>query len=89
VDVEDGVYRFFDEMGRLLVPRFIASVERRSLLFGAIKSIGSGNFELELDPQDQGSAFETSIANVVAINPNPRFPTITDLTRHIAENRRR
>jgi hypothetical protein len=74
VDVEDGVYRFFDEMGRRLIPRFIAPVERRSLLFGAIKSIGSGNFELELDPQDQGSAFETSIASVVAINPNPRFP---------------
>jgi hypothetical protein len=83
------VYSFFDELGRRLLPRFIAPVERRSLLFGAIKSVGGGNFELELDPQDEGSAFETSLANVVAINPNVRFPTIADLARHVAENRRR
>src|SRR5712692_9833629 len=89
VDVEDGVYRFFDELGRHLVPRFIAPVEKRSLLFGAIKSVGGGSFELELDPQDQGSAFETSLANVVAIDPNPRFATIADLARHVAETRRR
>ena len=89
VDVEDGVYRFFDELGRRLVPRFIGPVERRSLLFGAIKSVGGGNFELELDPQDQGSAFETSLANVVAIEPNQRFATIADLARYVAENRAR
>src|SRR5262245_29976417 len=89
VDVEDGVCRFFDELGRRLIPRFIAPVERKSLLFGAIKSVGSGNFELELDPEDQGSAFEASLTKVVAINPNPKFPTIGDLVRHVAENRQR
>jgi hypothetical protein len=88
VDVEEGVYRFFDELGRRLVPRFIAPVERRSSLFGAIKSVRGGNFELELDPQDQGSAFEASLSNVVAIEPNPRFSTIRALVRHVAENRR-
>lgn len=73
VDVEDGVYRFFDEMGRRLVPRFIASVERRPQLLGLFTSIDGGSFELELDPQDDGSAFETSLANVVVIEPNGRF----------------
>jgi hypothetical protein len=88
VDVEDGLYRFFDEMGRPLVPRFIAPVERNSLLFGTITTVGGGFYELELDLQDQGPSFETSLGSVVAINPNPSFPTIADLARHVAENRR-
>jgi hypothetical protein len=89
VDVEDGVYSFFDELGQRLVPRFSAPVDRASLLFGAIKSVGGGSFELERDPQDEGSAFETSLANAVAIEPNLRFTTIADLARHVAEKRRR
>ena len=88
VDVEDGVYRFFDELGRSLVPRFTAPVERGSLLFGLIKSVGGGSFQLELDPQEEGSAFETSLASAVAIEPNRSFITIADLARHVAEKRR-
>lgn len=86
IDVEEGAFRFFDELGRRLVPRFTASVRRTSLLFG-IKLVGGGNFELDLDPQDQGSAFETSLVNVVAIEPNPWFATIADLAHYVAENR--
>lgn len=89
VDVEDGVYRFFDDLGRPLVPRFITRVERGSLLFGAVKTVGGGVFELELDPQDKGLSFAESLANAVAINPNSRFPTIADLASHVAEYRRR
>jgi len=88
VDVEDGVYSFFDELGRSLVPRFTAPVKRASLLFGAIKSVEGGSFELERDPLDDGSAFERSLANAVAIEPNRRFRTIADLARHVAEKRR-
>jgi len=88
IDVEEGAYRFFDELGRSLVPRFSAPVRRTSLPFG-IKLVGGGNFVLDMDPQDQGSAFETSVANVVAIEPNRWFATIADLARYVAENRRK
>ena len=88
VDVDDGVYQFFDELGRRLVPRFIAPVERTSLLFGAMKSVGGGNFELELDSQDQGSAFDAALAKVVAINPNPNFATVAELAHYVADNRK-
>jgi len=88
VDLEDGIYRFFDELGRRLVPRFIAPVERRSIFLGVFTTIGGGSFELELDPQDDGSAFETSLANVVVIEPNGKLTTILDLARHVAEKRR-
>ena len=88
VDVESGTFRFFDELGRSLIPRFTAPVKWSSLLFG-IKLVGGGNFELDLDPDDQGSAFEASLANVVAIEPNRWFATIPDLVSYVAENRKR
>jgi hypothetical protein len=89
VDVENGVYGFFDELGRRLVPRFIAPVQRKSLFFGILKSVGGGNFDLELASQQEASDFETSLANVVAIEDNPMFATVADLARYVAENRRR
>jgi hypothetical protein len=83
-----GTFRFFDELGRSLIPRFISPVRRSSWLFG-IQSVVGGNFELDLDPQDQGSAFETSLANVVEIEANRWFATIADLANYVAENRKR
>ena len=87
IDVEEGAFTFFDELGRRLVPRFTAPVRRSPLLFG-IGLVGGGNFELDLDPDDQPS-FETSLANAVAIEPNRWFATLGDLGRYVAENRPR
>ena len=89
VDVENGVYRFFDKSGRRLLPRWSIPVERRFLLFRPLESADCGSFELELDPHDDGSAFQASLANVVAIEPNTMFETIADLARHVADNHRR
>jgi hypothetical protein len=86
-DVEDGVYRFFDESGRQLLVHWISFVERRSL-FGGNESVGGGRFELELDPKDDGSGFEVSLSNVVALAPNPTFETIEDLADYVSANRR-
>ena len=88
VDVENGVFTFFDELGRRMVPIFIKPVSRTSLFFGAFKLVGGGNFELELDDQDDGSAFEKAIASDVAIEANPRFESVTDLARYVSDNRR-
>ena len=76
----------FDELGRPLVPRFITPVRRSPALFG-VGLVGGGNFELDLDSEDQ-SAFETSLANAVAIEPNRWFATLGDLGRYVAENRK-
>ena len=86
IDVEEGAFRFFDELGRPLVPRFITPVRRSPALFG-VGLVGGGSFELDLDPEDQ-SAFETSLANAVAIEPNRWFATLGDLGRYVAENRK-
>ena len=88
IDVESGEFRFFDELGRRLIPRFTTPVRHTSLPFG-IELVGGGDFELDLDSNDQGSAFESSLANAVEIEPNRWFATIADLASHVAENRKR
>jgi hypothetical protein len=88
VDVEDGVYSFFDEYGRRLVPIIIKPVSRTSLFFGAIKSVGGGHFKLELDARDDGSTFDQAIATAVAIDRNRWFASVADLARHVSDNRR-
>ena len=88
IDVEEGTYHFFDEYGRRLKPRIISPVRRTSLPFG-VNLIGGGNFDLELDPADEGVAFDTLLARTIAIEPNLGFHTIADLGRYVRENRRR
>src|SRR5215470_1144625 len=87
IDVEQGTFRFFDELGRSLVPRWITPVRKTSLPFG-IKLVSGGHFELVLDREDH-STFESSLASAVAIEPNRLFATIPDLASYVAANRSR
>ena len=87
IDVEEGTWHFFNEYGRRLKPRIITAVRRTSLPFG-VKLIGGGSFDLEPDPEDEGAAFDTLLANAVNMEPNRSFATIADLARHVNENRR-
>ena len=88
VDVEEGTFQFFDELGRTLIPRFTSPVRRSSLFFG-IKIVGGGNFDLDVDPHDDESNFDKAVANAVVIEPNRWFATIEEMTHYITENRRR
>jgi hypothetical protein len=87
IDVDSGIYHFFDEDGRPLKPRIISPVGRTSLGFG-VKMISGGNFELELDLDAEGTTFDELVAKAVAIEPNPRFATIADLKHYVDNNRR-
>jgi hypothetical protein len=87
VEVEDGVYSFFDEYGRRLVPIMIQPVSRTSVFFGRMKWVGGGTFKLELDTHDDGSAFDNAIATTVAIDRNRWFASVADLARHVSDNR--
>ena len=88
IDVEEETYRFFDELGRTLIPRFTSPVRRSSWLFG-ITTVSGGDFELDVDPHDDGSNFDKSVANAVVIEPNRWFATIEQMAHYIAENRKR
>ena len=86
VDVEDGVYQFFDDKGRRLIPRMVVPVERTSLPFG-IKLVGNGDFDLELAPTADDGAFDELLASAVDIEPNQWFATKSDLARHVSNRR--
>jgi len=86
VDVEDGVYRFFDEGGRRLIPRFTLPVKRSKLIFGTL--VGGGSFELDLDPQDDGSCFDAALADAVGMETTVSFRSLADLALFVEENRR-
>ena len=88
VDVEEQTYRFFDELGRTLIPRFTSPVRRSRLIFG-IKVVGGGNFELDVDPHDDGSNFDEAVAKAVVIESNRWFATIEEMAHYVTENRKR
>ena len=88
IDVEADIYTFFNEYGQRLSARIISPVRRTSLPFG-MKLVGGGNYELDLDANDKGTAFDTLLGDAVVIEPNRDFATIPDLARFVAENRRR
>lgn len=88
VDVEDGVYRFFDEKGQRLIPRFTSPVKRSKLIFGIIHSVHGGNFELDLDPYDDGSCFDGALVDAVGIEPTESFRSLADLALFVVKNRR-
>ena len=87
IDVEEGTYNFFDDYGRRLIPRITTPVRRTSLPFG-VKLVGGGDFDLELDREDRGAAFDSLLANTVAIERNPKFATLADLADYVARKRR-
>ena len=88
IDVEARSFTFFNEYGQRLSARVISAVRRTSLPFG-MKLVGGGNYELDLDADDKGTAFDTFLGDALAIEPNADFATIADLARFVAENRRR
>jgi len=87
VDVEDGVYRFFDEGGRRLIPRFTLPVKRSQLIFGT-RLVGGGSFELDLDPHDDGSSFDAALAKAVGIELTELVRSLADFALFVVENRR-
>jgi len=88
VDVEDGVYRFFDEEGRRLIPNFTSPVKRSKVIFG-IQAVEGGSFELDLDPYDDGSCFDGALADAVGMETTESFRSLTDLASFVAQNRRK
>jgi hypothetical protein len=87
IDVQNGVYSFFDQHGRRLIPRFTQPVETNSSLFGLWGSVGGGSFELDSDPLDDGSTFEAMLASAAALGPNPWFASIDEVARSVRDSR--
>jgi hypothetical protein len=87
VDVEDGVYSFFNELGQRLIPVAVNPVSRTSSFLG--KAISGGDFDLRLDRSDDGTAFERAIAEAASLVPNTNFSSVSDLASYVRNNQGR
>lgn len=83
IDVETGVWKFFDENGHLLRPVFTQPNKVRKLL-GTVSSIEQGEFSLEpADPGPNPTLLEAINSNSVYLNNASRFPSIDSLRSYL------
>lgn len=76
VDVEDGSWLFWDEVGMALAPEFLASNHRGRL------AVGSGTYHLI--PAPHLPSLTQTLATLHAIEANPHFATLAALRAHLA-----
>ncbi len=85
LDVESGVFVFYDEDGTWLRPRFTRPNRRR--FFGVL--LEQGSFEVErsdaLDPAVD--PFDVALAEAQALKPNKYFATLDAIRQHLASMR--
>jgi hypothetical protein len=78
IDVEGGVYRFYDEDGTRLEPRFTVPNKVRSFL-GIVSSVESGKFELVRASDAGESDILKCLHDAVLLNPNPWFKDLEEV----------
>jgi hypothetical protein len=75
VDVEEGIFSFFDESGSLLLPYFIES-NKKGKLFGLFGWVSSGVFDLKKSEEDIPYTIEEALDNTVSIDSNKYFDSL-------------
>jgi len=88
VDVQSGVWWFFDEAGRPLVPVFDVPVKETRVL-GLFRMVDSGKYHLE--PGDSSHPLYVdplwlSLLEAVVLEPNPHFASLEHLKAALRSN---
>ena len=78
IDVESGVFKFYDEDGQPLKPVFDVPVRRRRVLW-FIWSIESGRYHLEADPTLREDPIWVALHETQYLRPNGRFASLDDV----------
>ena len=88
IDVESGVFVFYDEDGTWLAPKFTKQNRHRRFLWGSILS--QGTFELIRNPvlEPTVDTFEIAIKEAVHLAPNKHFKTLDEIASYVALQRR-
>ncbi len=82
IDVESGVWQFYDAQGKPLKPHFHTPNVVKKHLFGLITSIASSqNFDLV--PAVDEAPLLAVVTEETILNPNKAFKTMTELTAHL------
>ena len=82
IDVEEGIYRFFDESGSPLVAKFIVQ-NQRSTILGPIELVRSGTYRLVASPDVSAPRLAEILNKAIAIQPNPYFSDIDAVRRSL------
>jgi hypothetical protein len=82
IDVEAGVYSFFDYAGAPVKPVFIVP-NVHSKFLGLISSCSSGVFEFERDSTSESNRIASKLNNTEHLTKNQRFETLYDVCRHL------
>ena len=86
IDVESGVFVFYDEQGRYLRPDFVEP-NRSGRYLGLIPWCVSGRFELRAEPDAKEASFEQALDEVSRISPNRWFRSVREVRDHLDDRR--
>ena len=81
VDVESGVFQFFDDKGMYLEPQF-TKPNRSGRFLGIFKWVESGEFELVSSPKADED-INTYLAETSELEPNPWFTELDEVRRFL------
>ena len=82
IDVESGVYTFYDGAGRPLMPRF-TTPNRQTRLFGLISTVEPGEFVLEPGSEAECDPIDIALLETEHVTSNPYFHDLSEVRRYL------
>ena len=82
IDVEDGVWRFWDSSGQVLQPVFSHPNERGRF------SVHNGSYRLEPAAASALPPLQEELRRGVSMEPNTSFSSVGSLLAHLAQSKR-
>lgn len=83
IDVESGVFAFYDEDGRPLAPTFTKPNRERRIL-GVLSSVEPGRFVLEPGGDDL-DPISVALQETASIEPNPWFADLAEVRKYLSD----
>ncbi len=87
LDVESGVFQFFDERGIYLEPQF-TKPNRTGRYLGIFKWAESGEFKLIPQPENDEDDINLRLLETNEIKPNPYFSHLEEVRQFLLNNQK-
>ena len=82
IDVESGVYEFFDQKGSRLKPRF-SKPNKVKKYFGLISTVESGQFDLIADVDPGSDSIFTLLKETSHLKSNKHFKSLANVKMYL------
>lgn len=83
IDVQSGVYKFYDANGNALKPVFDVPVKRGK--WWSLWSVDSGVYHLEIDRESEEDPLWVSLLDIRGLEPNEHFASLDQLKAFMKE----